>query len=74
MMVLMMGFMFVIAVAGAFVLLKFIQDMVGSIDGKAKRTELEKPKRHRLELGEDGELVTINEDETSLLYGGEERQ
>jgi hypothetical protein len=75
MMVLMMGFMFVFAIAGAVLLLKFIQDIVGSMDGKAKRTELEKPKRHRLALSDDGELVDINdEDETSLLYEGEERR
>jgi hypothetical protein len=70
MMALMMGFM----IAVAFLLLVFILGIARNTDGKAKRTELEKPKRHRLSLSDDGELVEINEDETALLYDREERQ
>jgi hypothetical protein len=43
-------------------------------DGKAKRTDLEKPKRHLLAIGDDGELVEIDEDEEPLFYAREESQ
>lgn len=71
---LMMVFMMVFGMAVIVLLLMFIMGVVRNTDGKAKRTELEKPKRHRLALSDDGELVELNEDENSLLYDDEERQ
>ncbi len=75
MMVLMMGFMMVFAIAVGFVLLMLLLGVVRNTGGKAKRTYLEKPKRHSLALGDDGELVEISEVESPLLYDdGEARQ
>jgi hypothetical protein len=73
-MVLMMGFMLVFTIVVVFLLLTLVLGIGRNPEGKAKRTELEKPKRHRLALSDDGELVEINEDETPLLYEGETRQ
>lgn len=73
-MVPMMGFMMVIVIAVAFLLLVLILGFVRNADSRAKRTGLEKPKRQRLALGDDGELVVSNEDEIPPLYDSEERQ
>ncbi len=71
---LMMVFMMVFMMAGAFLLLKLIWGSVGDTGSKAKRTDLEKPKRHAFALGDDGELVALNEDETALLYDVQQSQ
>jgi hypothetical protein len=74
MMVLMMGLMIVFAIAVVFLLPILLAGIARNTDSKAKRTDLEKPKRHPLALGDDGELVEIYEDNAPLFYAGEERQ
>ena len=70
----MMGFMMVVALVVAVLLLVLILGVVRNTDAKAKHTDLEKPKRQRLTLGDDGELVASDEDELPPLYNYEERQ
>jgi hypothetical protein len=64
----------VVAIAGAFLRLVLILGIIRNKTAKAQHTSLEHPKRHRLALGNDGQLVVSNEDETPSLYDEGERQ
>jgi hypothetical protein len=74
MMVLMMGLMIMFVIAVVFLLPLLTVGIAHNMDFKAKRTELEKPKRHLLALGDDGEIVEIDEDEDLQFYASEESQ
>jgi hypothetical protein len=71
-MALMMGLMIVFAIAVVFLLPILVVGIARTTNGKAKRTDLEKPKRHLLAIGDDGELVETDEDDAPQFYASEE--